>query len=248
MSKPKQPKLVMVIEDSPLDAHILCNVLKEFGYDSTWVESLEAAYSCLRGSVEEFDAFIIDYQFKGENSTKLIVELKNSIEFSMYNKKPLILVTSIDILSFREHSDYKEHLGKLVGQNIIHKTRDWKQWLQPLVLQLLISLGEATPHTEFSNILAEEKIKEYRKSFTLKRNKEVEITLCDAGISSIVANFSEPKTLEQAMFEIIANAIRFLQTEKEFINLTNTKKAEIIGVHRIKYGRMLREFLDRSTN
>lgn len=246
MSSSEQSKLIMVIEDSPLDAHILCNVLRDLGYNTVWVESLEDAYECLRGTTVEFDAFIIDFQFKGDNSTKLIVELKTSTEFSVYHNKPLLLVTSINILNLRELHDYKEHLEKLVGGDIINKTADWSQWLRSLLKRLLFKLGDLAPDIDFSKILSGEKIKGYRKSFIPSRGKEIDINFADSGISSIVAIFSEPKTIEQATFEIVANAINLLQTEKEFASLSNTKKAEIIGVHRIKYGRLIKEILRRN--
>ena len=230
-----------------MDAYIICSVLRDIGYSCVPVESIDDAYACLRGTTQQFDAFIVDFQFKGRNSTDLIVELKESPEFIAHRQKPLILATSVDFLNLNKTDAYRKYLEALIGRDIIYKKSNWRGWLRTLVTHLITRLGDSISEQVLSAALSEEKVRNYLKIFPFEnKKKNIEIVINNNGISSIIAQFSESKTLEQAMFEIQAQAIRKLQTDKEFINLSNVKKAEIIGVHRIKYARLINEISNQN--
>jgi len=242
MSAPENQKLVMILEDSPTHAHMIGYALKEMGYSSVWVDTLPDAYACLRGTDKEFDAFIIDYQFCNENSTNLIIELKTSAKFSQYHSKPTIMITSMTAANFRETSDYRNHLESLLGEDIVHKTHHWKDWITPLAKILRKKLDDSRKSPELEEVFSQQTFNRYLEIFTRKRKREVEVTIDENGIISIMAIFNEPKTIEQATFEVLTSAIKYLEKDQQFGHLSNKKKAEMLGLHRLKYSRFIKKF------
>jgi len=227
---------ILLLEDEKYQAQLIIKALNKAKYNVFWTINNSQAIKLLKSS-EKIDAIIFDFRLRGEDSVELCLMLKNDPSLKKYKNIYTILCTNYKMSDFENMINYP----KIKYDDYIFKGNS--AFTKEIVKKLNEKFSIKETEYELKTLELEDETEfESYIYFPAIESKliDLDIEINDDGISSLKIEFSNPDKLPLIKMYIdyfcIAN-LEILRTE-----LTQEQKANILGVHRNTYIRMLSGF------
>ena len=230
---------ILLLEDEGSHALLISRALNIANCNVYWVKNNVDAINLLSKSEIKCDAIITDFKLMGEDSVELSLRLQKDPSLKKYKDIYTILCTCFRMSELEDYSNY----SKLRFDDYVFKGDS--NYTKEIINKLNKKLNILDDRNTLKIIEKEEKEDTASVPYSYFPVIESELVALDMnltydGISSFKISFSKPNKLPY--IKMFFDLLPIAKVETMFPKFNQEQKAEIVGISRIKYSRLLADF------